>query len=144
MPLTTRTTAQPEDRNLADPAFRGVSDPPLLPRAADHCTLHPLGMPVLYDFRCHVRRRAVDGHEYATGATIANLIAEVQPVPIGWAAAVSAQVCAGFAAAHALGLVHRDLKPGNVMSICSPRRPRYLSSEEGWFCVNNELWRERR
>jgi serine/threonine protein kinase len=76
---------------------------------------HP-GVPVLYDFGTS------DGElfmvmEYVNGATIADLIAEVTPLPVSWAAAIGSQVCAVLAAAHELGLVHRDLKPGNVM-IC--------------------------
>jgi serine/threonine protein kinase len=53
--------------------------------------------------------------EHVSGVTIADLIAEVVPVPVPWAAAIVAQVCAVLAAAHEHQLVHRDLKPSNVM-----------------------------
>jgi hypothetical protein len=49
------------------------------------------------------------------GSTIADVIAENGPLPIGWAAAIAAQVCAVLTVAHRASLVHRDLKPGNLM-----------------------------
>ena len=53
--------------------------------------------------------------EHVEGVTIADLIAEVVPVPIPWAAAIVAQACAVLAAAHEQMLVDRDLKPTNVV-----------------------------
>ena len=47
--------------------------------------------------------------------TIKALVAEHGRLPIGWAAAIAAQICAVLAAAHHETLVHRDLKPANVM-----------------------------
>ncbi|MCC6391869.1 MAG: protein kinase [Bryobacterales bacterium] len=37
-----------------------------------------------------------------------------QPVPLGEFASVSSQVCAALAAAHAKGIVHRDVNPANI------------------------------
>ncbi|HEX3964821.1 MAG TPA: serine/threonine-protein kinase [Trebonia sp.] len=74
---------------------------------------HP-GVPVIYDFGTDGEELFI-AMEYVDGVTIAQLIDEVVPVPIGWAAAIVTQVCAVLAAAHEQQLVHRDLKPANVM-----------------------------
>ncbi|MER5863842.1 serine/threonine-protein kinase [Kitasatospora sp. NPDC002040] len=49
------------------------------------------------------------------GLSLADLIAERDPFPIGWAVAVAAQVCTALTVVHAVPVVHRDLKPSNVM-----------------------------
>jgi hypothetical protein len=49
------------------------------------------------------------------GLSLADLLAEQHPFPIGWAVAVAAQICAALAVVHAVPVVHRDLKPSNVM-----------------------------
>ena len=53
--------------------------------------------------------------EYIHGATLSELLAENERLPVAWAAAVGAQIAAGLDAAHRAGVVHRDLKPSNVM-----------------------------
>ncbi|MEV6491845.1 serine/threonine-protein kinase [Actinoplanes sp. NPDC051633] len=49
------------------------------------------------------------------GAEFADLIAEQGPLPVPWVAAIGAQICSVLAAAHAASLVHRDLKPRNLV-----------------------------
>jgi len=74
---------------------------------------HP-GVPAVFDVGTH------DGRPFMVmqrihGISVADLIAEHGPLPIGWAAAIAAQTCAVLAAAHRESLVHRDLKPSNLM-----------------------------
>ena len=49
------------------------------------------------------------------GVSLADTINEAAPLPSATAAAVTAQICAVLSEAHAVPVVHRDLKPGNIM-----------------------------
>ncbi len=53
--------------------------------------------------------------ELVTGRTLRQVLAEASPLPIGQAVAIAAAVCEGLDAAHAAGLVHRDITPANIM-----------------------------
>ncbi len=79
---------------------------------------HP-GVPVLYDAD-RVARGPFEGRLYLVmqlidGINVDDLVAEHDPLPIGWAAAIAAQTCAVLSYAHGQRLVHRDLKPSNLM-----------------------------
>jgi eukaryotic-like serine/threonine-protein kinase len=53
--------------------------------------------------------------EYVEGETLAELMSRRGMLPAGEAATLGMQMCAGLAAAHAAGLVHRDVKPQNLL-----------------------------
>jgi len=53
--------------------------------------------------------------EYVEGETLAEVVARRAPLPAAEAAGLGTQMCAGLAAAHAAGLVHRDVKPQNLL-----------------------------
>jgi serine/threonine protein kinase len=53
--------------------------------------------------------------EYVEGTTLAELIERKGPVPIPFAFAIVRQAAEGLADAHKLGIVHRDVKPGNLL-----------------------------
>ena len=52
--------------------------------------------------------------ELVVGEPLKNLI-ERGPLPVRKTIEIAAQISSGLAAAHAAGVVHRDLKPGNIM-----------------------------
>jgi serine/threonine-protein kinase len=53
--------------------------------------------------------------ELAAGRTLRQVMDETGALPPGQAVAVAAAVCEGLAAAHAAGLVHRDITPANIV-----------------------------
>jgi serine/threonine-protein kinase len=52
--------------------------------------------------------------EYLPGLSLDQLLAEYGPLPPGRAIYLLRQACSALAEAHAAGLIHRDLKPGNL------------------------------
>jgi len=53
--------------------------------------------------------------EYVEGETLAELLARRGRLPPGEVARLGVQACAALAAAHTAGLVHRDVKPQNLI-----------------------------
>lgn len=74
---------------------------------------HP-GVPSVYDLGTH-DGEAFLAMQLVTGHNLGDLMTQRGRMPAGWAAAIGAQICSVLAAAHAAALVHRDLKPRNLM-----------------------------
>jgi serine/threonine-protein kinase len=53
--------------------------------------------------------------EYIDGEDLGSLLRRIGRLPADKAMEISRKLCAGLAAAHAKGVLHRDLKPGNIM-----------------------------
>ncbi|TDP92841.1 serine/threonine-protein kinase [Labedaea rhizosphaerae] len=53
--------------------------------------------------------------EFLSARTLADLIAEHGTLPADQVRRIGAQIAGALAAAHAAGIVHRDVKPGNVL-----------------------------
>ena len=60
--------------------------------------------------------------EFVDGETLEKLIRNSGRLAIGVALEVAAQVAAGLAAIERQGLVHRDIKPTNIMVVCQESR----------------------
>jgi hypothetical protein len=59
--------------------------------------------------------------EFLTGRSLEARLAE--PLPVADAVRVARELAEGLAAAHAAGVVHRDVKPGNVWLVDQPNGP---------------------
>jgi tRNA A-37 threonylcarbamoyl transferase component Bud32 len=69
---------------------------------------------VLYDFGVTERGALYTVMEFLHGIDLENLVARFGPVPPARVAYLLRQACESLAEAHALGLVHRDVKPANI------------------------------
>ncbi len=53
--------------------------------------------------------------EFVKGITLKHLIEQDQLLPLPVALRIAKQMCAGLAAAHEVGVIHRDIKPQNII-----------------------------
>jgi len=69
----------------------------------------------VYDFGCAPDGTPYYAMEYIDGLTLAQLVSTDGPQPPGRVVSLLLQICASLAEAHALGLIHGDVKPENVL-----------------------------
>lgn len=74
--------------------------------------------------------------EYVDGEDLASLLRRIGRLPSDKAIEIARKACAGLAAAHAKGVVHRDLKPHNIML---DRNGEVLICDFGLAAVASEL-----
>jgi serine/threonine protein kinase len=53
--------------------------------------------------------------EYLEGLNLDDLVTRTGPLPVARAHFILAQICGSLAEAHAAGMVHRDVKPANIL-----------------------------
>jgi HAMP domain-containing protein/tRNA A-37 threonylcarbamoyl transferase component Bud32 len=53
--------------------------------------------------------------EYVRGVTLKTLLGQSRRLPVAAALRIARQICQGLAAAHAVGVIHRDIKPQNIL-----------------------------
>ena len=53
--------------------------------------------------------------EFVKGITLKGLVEQDQLIPTPVALRIAKQICAGLAAAHEVGVIHRDIKPQNII-----------------------------
>lgn len=75
---------------------------------------HP-GVPPVYDAGLDPAAGLYMVMRLVRGVSLADALAEEGALPIDWVASIAAQICSVLSYAHAVPVVHRDLKPGNVM-----------------------------
>src|SRR3954468_9264688 len=69
--------------------------------------------------------------QYVEGVDLERLVARDGPLEPRRALGLLAQVADGLAAAHAMGVVHRDVKPGNILVVGDPGPERALLTDFG-------------
>ena len=81
-------------------------------RTAGRCS-HP-NIVAIYDFAVHEGNPYL-AMEYVEAGNLGQVLASAGRLPVRDAVAIAAQVLDALACAHGLGIVHRDVKPANIL-----------------------------
>ncbi|GHC87349.1 protein kinase [Nocardiopsis terrae] len=108
---------QPERVDSAEAAARFRREVRLTARLAGHPNVV-----ILHDFGHDADDGRAAGAVFAVmelvqGRPLTEVLRESGPMPLARAATLASQAASGLGAAHAAGIVHRDVKPGNLMVI---------------------------
>lgn len=96
---------EPEARIVAERAMR---------EARIHARLHHPHVVSVFDVVEYENQPALV-MELVPSQTLAEILRDQGPMEAGEAARIGSQVASALAAAHALGIVHRDVKPSNIL-----------------------------
>ncbi|HEV3385167.1 MAG TPA: serine/threonine-protein kinase [Gemmata sp.] len=64
--------------------------------------------------------------EFVDGPNLETLVRERGPLPVAEACELARQAALGLAHAHSLGMIHRDIKPGNLLVARASTHPGYV------------------
>ena len=87
-------------------------------QAAGRC-MHP-NIVTIHDFAVHQGNPFL-AMEFVEGDSLAAVLRQNGPLPASRAVVIMLQVLAALGAAHALGVVHRDVKPANILLLADDR-----------------------
>ncbi len=83
--------------------------------AASAGLIHHRNVVTIYESRLTDDGQVYVAMEYVNGQTLRDVMIERGQLPLGEVIEITKQICAGMSAAHKLGVVHRDIKPDNIM-----------------------------
>jgi serine/threonine protein kinase len=83
---------------------------------------HP-GIVEIYDFGYRGDGSAYIVMEYLEGESLYHRMQRIRPLPVPAALFICSQISGVLAAAHAIGILHRDLKPDNIFLVPDPDVP---------------------
>ncbi len=85
------------------------------------CRLHHPNIAAIYDLGLSKNGQLFMSMEFVHGTTLQRLLADLHKLPVKESLEIVLQVCQALRAAHNDGIIHRDVKPANIMIIDGER-----------------------